>query len=527
MWRVLVSDTLSTKGLQVFEDAEGIQVDVRTGLDPAALREAIAPYDALVIRSATRVTAEVLEAAEHLKVVGRAGIGVDNVDVPAATKRGVVVMNTPGGNTVTTAEHAVALMMSLVRNVPQADASMKEGRWEKKAFQGRELSGKTLGVVGLGNIGSIVADRAQALKMKVIAYDPFLSPERAAELGAERVELDELYRRSDIVTVHVPLLDETRNLIDAGAFERMKPGAYLVCAARGGIVDEDALLDALESGRIAGAALDVYREEPPGASPLVAHPKVVCTPHLGASTVEAQEAVAVQVAEQVVEFLRGGTIRNAVNVPSLPAEALAALAPSLELARALGSLQAQLGADGLRAVDLRYAGRTAEGPTGLLTAAVLEGLLSPVLGERVNRVNAPLVAKERGIRVTETTSANGEDYAALVRLTVELAGRRASLAGALFAEGRARIVEIDGVGIEADPKGDLLVFWALDRPGLVGGIAGILADRGINIGQMKFGRESPGGRAVAVFNVDSAVDDRVLAELRGLPNLLSATRVCL
>ncbi|MBE0617727.1 MAG: phosphoglycerate dehydrogenase, partial [Proteobacteria bacterium] len=419
MKRVLVSDSLSRQGIEILQAADGIQVDVKTGLKADELKAIIGGYDALVVRSSTKVTAELLEAAANLKVVGRAGIGVDNVDVTAATKRGVVVMNTPGGNTVTTAEHALALMMSLVRFVPQATMSMKAGEWEKKKFQGHELCGKSLGVVGLGNIGSIVADRALGLKMKVVAYDPFISPDRAAELGVELLPLDEVYRRADIITVHVPLLDETRGLVGADAFAKMKDGTYLVCAARGGIVDEKALLEAVESGKIAGAALDVFAQEPPGLTPLVSHERVICTPHLGASTVEAQEAVALQVAEQIVDYLVNGTIRNAVNVPSVPSEMLAQMRPYLEMARNLGRLQAQLGAAGLKSVELEYSGKTAEGRTGLYTAAALEGLLSASLGGRVNLVNAPVVARERGIRVVETSARSGEDYTALIRLRVE------------------------------------------------------------------------------------------------------------
>ncbi len=523
MKRVLVSDSLSPQGVEILQRAEGLQVDVKTGMSPDELKGVIGDYDALVIRSATKVTAEILEAATRLKVVGRAGIGVDNVDVPAATKRGVVVMNTPGGNTVTTAEHALALMMSLVRNVPQATMSMKQGQWEKKKFQGRELCGKTLGVIGLGNIGAIVADRAIGLKMKVVAYDPFISDERAAKIGVELADLDHLYQRADIVTVHVPLIDETRNLLNREAFAKMKPGAYLVCAARGGIVDEEALLEALDAGQLSGAALDVFRAEPPGLTPLVQHERVICTPHLGASTSEAQEAVSLQVAEQIVDYLTEGTIRNALNVPSIPGEALEQMRPYLEMARSLGRLQAQLGVQGLKGVELMYSGKTAEGRTGLLTAAALEGLLSASLGERVNLVNAPVVAHNRGIRVVETTASNGEDYSALIRMRVAIAPGSYSLAGAIFGRRDPRIVEIDGIAIEAIPKGHLLVFWNYDRPGLVGSIGTTLGKHQINIGQMQFGRDEPGGRAVTVVNVDSIVGDAVLAELRGLPNVISVT----
>lgn len=524
MKKVLVSDSLSPQGIEILRAAAGLQVDVKTSLKPAELLAVIGEYDALVVRSATKVTAEVLEAATNLKVVGRAGIGVDNVDVPAATKRGVVVMNTPGGNTVTTAEHALALMMSLVRHVPQATISMKAGEWEKKKFQGHELCGKTLGVVGLGNIGSIVADRALGLKMKVLAYDPFIAPDRAAELGVELVDLDTLFRRADIITVHVPLLEETKNLIGSEAFGKMKDGVYLVCAARGGIVDEVALLSALESGKVAGAALDVFQKEPPGLTPLVAHENVICTPHLGASTVEAQEAVSLQVADQIVDYLVNGTIRNAVNVPSVPSEMLVQMRPYLDMARNLGRLQAQLGVTGLKSVELEYSGKTAEGRTGLYTAAALEGLLFASLGGRVNLVNAPVVARERGIRVVETLARAGEDYSALIRLRVETDSGTASLAGAIFGKREPRVVEIDGIGIEAIPQGHLLVFWNYDRPGLVGSIGTTLGKHAINIGQLAFGREAVGGRAVTVVNVDSAAGDEVLEELRGLPNVITVTQ---
>lgn len=524
MKKVLVSDSLSAQGIEILRAAPGLQVDVKTNLTPAGLVAVIGQYDALVVRSATKVTAEVLDAATNLKVVGRAGIGVDNVDVAAATKRGVVVMNTPGGNTVTTAEHALALMMSLVRHVPQATASMKAGEWEKKKFQGHELCGKVLGVVGLGNIGSIVADRALGLKMKVVAYDPFISPDRAAELGVELADLDSLYRRADIVTIHVPLLEETKNLVGADAFAKMKDGVYLVCAARGGIVDEAALLAALESGKVAGAALDVFAKEPPGLTPLVAHERVICTPHLGASTVEAQEAVSLQVADQIVDYLINGTIRNAVNVPSVPSEMLEQMRPYLEMARNLGRLQSQLGVEALTGVELEYSGKTAEGRTGLYTAAALEGLLAASLGGRVNLVNAPVVARERGIRVVETLTRAGEDYSALIRLKVETAAGSATLAGAIFGKREPRVVEIDGIGIEAIPQGHLLIFWNYDRPGLVGSIGTTLGKHAINIGQLAFGRESVGGRAVTVVNVDSPAGEDVLQELRGLPHVISVTQ---
>jgi D-3-phosphoglycerate dehydrogenase len=527
MKKVLVSDSLAEEGLSILRAARGIQVDVKTGLKHEELKAILGSCDALVVRSATKVTADVLEAAPHLRIIGRAGIGVDNVDVAAATKRGVIVVNTPAGNTVTTAEHAVALMMSLVRRIPQAAQSMKRGEWEKKKFEGRELCGKTLGVLGLGNIGSIVADRALGLKMKVISYDPFTSANRAASLGVELVGLDELYARSDVITIHVPILAETKNLINREAFGKMRPGTFLVCAARGGIVDERALLDALESGTIAGAALDVFEQEPPGLTPLVAHERVVCTPHLGASTAEAQVAVSVQVAEQIVEYFGAGTIRNAVNLPNVAPETLAQMGPYLDMARCLGLLQAQLGAAGLKGVRLEYSGKAAEGRIGLLTSSALAGLLTQSCGEAVNLVNASTLVKERGVRVSETTASNGEDYTALIRLTVETAAGTASLAGAIFGKREPRIVEIDGIAIEAIPKGHVLVFWNWDRPGLVGSIGTALGHHSINIGQLQFGRAEPGGRAVTMVNVDGAVPEPVLDELRALPHVISVTKAFL
>ncbi len=527
MRKVLVSDSLAKEGLAILQAAEELQVDVKTGLKPDELKAIIGEYEALVVRSATKVTADLLAAGDNLKVIGRAGIGVDNVDVPVATKRGVVVMNTPAGNIVTTAEHAVALMMSLVRMIPQATASMKQGQWEKKKFQGREIFGKVLGVVGLGNIGSIVADRAVGLKMKVIAYDPFIGAEHAAKMGVELVTLDDLFRRSDVVTIHVPLMEETKNLVNREALAKMKAGSFLVCAARGGIVDEEALLEALDEGRIAGAALDVFSKEPPGLSPLVAHEKVICTPHLGASTAEAQLAVSVQVAEQIVDYFRTGLIRNAVNIPSVPPDVLDQMRPYLDMARSLGRLQAQLGVEGVQSVELEYSGKAAEGRTGLLTASALSGLLSSSLGAGVNLVNAPIVARERGLKVSETTARNGEDYTALIRLKVHAGDRSSTLAGAIFGRREPRIVELDGIAIEAIPTGHLLVFWNWDRPGLVGNIGMTLGRHEINIAQLQFGRESEGGRAVTVVNVDTPVSDEVLQELRQLPNVVSVIRAFL
>ncbi|PLX41267.1 MAG: phosphoglycerate dehydrogenase [Deltaproteobacteria bacterium] len=527
MKRVLISDNLAKEGIDILNAFEGLEVDVNTGLKPEELKEIIGNYDGLVIRSATKVTAEILEAAKNLKVVGRAGIGVDNVDVPAATNKGVIVMNTPGGNTTTTAEHALSLMMSLVRNIPQATASMKEGKWEKKKFQGHEMCGKTLGVIGLGAIGSIVADRALGLKMKVLAYDPFITPERAAELGVEKASLEELFAGADIITIHVPKLKETTDLINAATIATMKDGVYIVCAARGGIVNEGDLLAGLESGKVAGAALDVFSEEPPGLTPLVSHPNLICTPHLGASTEEAQTAVAIQVAEQIGNYLLKGVIVNSINVPSVSPEALEQMGPFLHLAEKLGALQAQLGLEAIRAVEIEYSGKAAEGRTPLLTAAALSGLLKHAAGEWVNIVNAPVTAKERGIDVRETVSSKGGDYTSLIRLNVVADKGGRPLAGAVFGKNEPRVVEIDGIDIEATPEGNMLILWNNDRPGLVGAIGTTLGERGINIGQLQFGRSAPGGDAITVINVDSEPDDATLEALGALDNVNNLHKVYL
>ncbi len=527
MKRVLVSDSLASEGLDILNEEAGVEVDYKTGLSPDELKEIIGQYHGLIIRSSTKVTADVLAVADNLEVVGRAGIGVDNVDVPAATKKGVVVMNTPGGNTTTTAEHAISLMMSLVRNIPQATMSMKEGKWEKKKFQGHEITGKTLGIVGLGAIGSIVADRAVGLKMKVIAYDPFITPERARKLGVTQVELDELYERADLISIHVPKLKETANLICNETIAKMKDGVYIVCAARGGIVNEDALLAALESGKVAGAALDVFNEEPPGLIPLISHPNLICTPHLGASTEEAQTAVALQVADQVCDYLVRGIILNALNVPSVPQEALEQMRPYIKLAESLGKLQAQLGVSGISGIDIEFSGHAAEGHTSLLTAAALSGLMSGVVGDWVNLVNAPVVARERGIKVKETVSGNGEDYTSLIRLKVDSESGGISVAGAIFGKSEPRVVEIDGIGIEAIPDGNILILWNYDKPGLVGSIGTTLGNNSINIGQLQFGRDEPGGRAITVVNVDTEPDEKTLKELSELDNVISVHKLVL
>ena len=524
MPKVLISDKLSPAAVEIFRGRD-IDVDVMPGLSAPELRGVIAPYDGLAIRSATKVTKELLDAARNLKVVGRAGIGVDNVDVKSATARGVVVMNTPYGNAITTAEHAIALMFALARQIPEASASTKAGKWEKNRFMGVELFGKTLGVIGCGNIGSIVADRAVGLKMRVIAYDPYLTEQRAVDLGVEKVELDELLRRADLVTLHTPLTDATRNILSREAIARMKPGVRIVNCARGGLVDEDALAEALRSRHVAGAALDVFETEPATDSALFALDNVVCTPHLGAATAEAQENVALQVAEQMSDFLLTGAVTNAINMPSVSAEDAPRLRPYMELCRLLGSFAGQLtqAREGnLHSVSVEYEGHAAELNHKPLTAAALAGVLSPML-EGVNMVSAPIAAREHGIEVAETVHDRPSEYQTLVRVSVTTERQTRSVAGTLFAGSRPRIVEIKGIKVEADFARNMLYVTNLDKPGFIGKFGAVLSDAGINIATFHLGRAAPGGDAICLVSVDEDVPESVLREVRALPLVMQAT----
>jgi D-3-phosphoglycerate dehydrogenase len=524
MPHVLISDKLSPAAVEIFR-ARGIEADVKPGLKPAELREIIGAYDGLAIRSATKVTRELLEAAPNLKVVGRAGIGVDNVDVKTATARGVVVMNTPHGNSITTAEHAIALMFALARQIPEATASTKAGKWEKNRFLGVELSGKTLGLIGCGNIGSIVADRAQGLHMRVTAYDPYLSETRALQLGVEKVDLPELLARADIITLHVPLTDATRNILSAGALARCKPGVRIVNCARGGLVDEAALADALRSGHAAGAALDVFETEPATDSPLFALETVVCTPHLGAATAEAQENVALQVAEQMSDFLLTGAVANAINMPSVSAEDAPRLRPTMELCRQLGAFAGQMvmaGEGTLRAVAVEYEGAAAGLNHKPLTAAALAGVLGPAMAG-VNAVNAPVLARDHGIAVSETSHDRAGEYQTLVRLTVTTDKQARSVAGTLFATGRPRLVEVKGIPVEADFARHMLYVTNQDKPGFIGRFGATLAGAGINIATFHLGRATPGGDAICLVAVDEPLPEAVLAMVRGLPLVVQAT----
>src|SRR5215218_182751 len=448
--RVLISDALSPAAVQIFRD-RGVEADFQPelGKDRGKLAAAIGDYDGLAVRSATKVTAKILDNARNLKVIGRAGIGVDNVDVPAATARGVIVMNTPFGNSITTAEHAIAMMFALARQIPQADASTQAGKWEKNRFMGVELTAKTLGVIGCGNIGAIVASRGLGLHMKVIAYDPFLSPERALEIGVEKVELDDLLRRADVITLHVPLTDRTRNVLSAEAIAKTKRGVSIINCARGGLVDEEALRAALDSGHVAGAAFDVFTVEPATQNPLFGHPNVVCTPHLGAATTEAQENVALQIAEQMSDYLLHGAISNAVNFPSITAEEAPKLRPFVELAAKLGSFAGQLTETGINKVHLTYEGAVAEMKTRALTSAALAGLLRPILQD-INVVSAPIIARERGIVVDETTREHAGDFDNLITVTVTTERQERSVSGTVFADGKPRIVNIKGIRVDAE-----------------------------------------------------------------------------
>ena len=520
--KVLISDALSPAAVQIFKD-RGVEVDFQPNLgkDKEKLAAIIGNYEGLAIRSATKVTAKILEKADKLKVIGRAGIGVDNVEIPAATARGVIVMNTPFGNSITTAEHAITMMLALAREIPAADVSTQAGKWEKNRFMGVEITAKTLGVIGCGNIGSIVADRAQGLKMKVIAYDPFLSPERALDLGVEKVDLPELFRRADFITLHTPLTDKTRNIIDAKSIAQMKKGVRIINCARGGLVDEKALRDALDSGQVAGAAFDVFVEEPAVDNPLFGHPNVICTPHLGASTTEAQENVALQVAEQMSDYLLSGAISNAVNFPSITAEEAPKLRPYITLAEKLGSFAGQLTETGITKVQLCYQGPVAKMKTKALTSAALSGLLKPMLGE-VNVVSAPAVAKERGMVIEEMTREGAGDYENLITLTVTTERQSRHVSGTVFADGRPRIVNIKGIRMDAEFGPSMIYITNLDKPGFIGKFSSVLGDAGINIATFHVGREAPGGNAVSLIEIDGELTPEVLKQVQALPQVQQA-----
>jgi D-3-phosphoglycerate dehydrogenase len=515
--KILISDNLAAEGVRIFEEA-GFDVDARTSTPADELMNIIGDYDGLVIRSATKITPELLEKASHLKVIGRAGAGLDNVNIPAASQKGIVVMNTPGGNTVTTAEHTLAMIMSLCRNIPQATASLKANKWEKKKFTGMELMGKTLGVIGLGNIGKNVAKRARSLEMKVIGYDPYMTEEMAHSLGVSLVSLEEIYVESDIITVHTPMTSETKHLINADTIAKMKDGVRLVNCARGGIIKEADLLEALKSGKVAAVALDVFETEPPVDNPLLAFDNVVVTPHLGASTSEAQVNVALMVANQMVEYLKTGVAKNARNLAAVSPEEMEKIEPYVSLGEKLGSFLGQVADGRADQVTMEYFGDAAELNSEPLSTAILKGFLSHFA--EVNFVSAPYLAKERGIKVAEIKSNERPNFQNKITVTIRGKYGRNSISGTLFNNKDPRIIMVDDMPLEAIPEGEMLIFRNHDKPGVIGSVGRALADAEINIARMQFGREEPGGKAISIVNVDSRVDPSLLEKLATLPNVV-------
>ncbi len=524
-YRVLVADKLSSKGIETLKKEEKIRCYVDANMSPGELMATIREYDGIIIRSKTRLTADIINASEKLQVIGRAGIGVDNIDLQAATRRGILVMNTPRENAIATAEHTIAMMLAMSRNIPQADASTKSGKWERAKFMGLELYDKTLGIIGIGSIGSLVAERAQGLKMNVVAYDPYISPDAAAQKGIPLVGLDDLLTRSDFISIHTPLTEETGNLMNAGAFDRMKTGVMIINCARGGIVNERALLDALKSGKVRGAALDAFENETAGNNPLFEMDNVICTPHIGAATTEAQENVAVAIADQVVDFFINKRIRNAVNTPIVSPDVLHAVKPYLDLGEKLGSFLTQISDVAIEEISIEYKGAVAEYNVSPISVSILRGLLTPYMGEVVNFVNASIIAKDRGIRVRESKSSTAEDFASMVGITAMGRGERNYIAGALFGTKDFRIVQINDFVIEAVPKGNMLLIQNYDRPGVIGNIGTALGNRNINIATMQFSRERLGGAAISLLHLDSVISKEVMEELSQLPNIISVKHV--
>ena len=515
MVKVLISDKMDPRCVEILESNLGVEVDVETGLEPEELQAIVGQYEALIVRSGTKVTEEILGAARSLRVIGRAGAGVDNIDVAAATRRGIIVMNTPGGNSVSTAEHSFAMLIALARNIPQATGSLKARKWERSRYIGVELSGKTLGILGLGKVGRQVAARGAAFGMRVCGYDPFVSAEMAESYGARLVEMDEVFATADFISVHLPLGEQTRHIIGDAEFARCKEGVFWVNCARGGIVDEDALLRALETGQVAGAALDVFEQEPPVGWELIEHEQVICTPHLGASTREAQASVALQVAEQVGDALMDRVIRNAVNVPSVEPDVYQKMRPFLDLADRLGRIQAQLLEGQLERITLEYHGDVTGYPTSPLTAAALRGLVGSISDEPVNFVNAPFFMQERGVRVDELRSSEHEDYANLITVVCQTSRGARTLSGSIFAKHEPRLVRMDEYTFDATPQGHMLFYINDDRPGIIGRVGTVMGNQRVNIAQMSCGRHERGGRALTVLNVDSEIPQEVIETLLG------------
>jgi D-3-phosphoglycerate dehydrogenase / 2-oxoglutarate reductase len=523
--RILVCDGLEKTGVEILQAAKGLSVDEQPNIKADEIAEIIGDYDGLIVRSKTQVTAELIERAANLRVVGRAGTGVDNIDVAAATRRGIVVMNAAAGNTVTTAEHTWAMLMALARQIPQAAASTKAGGWEKSKFIGVELMNKTLGIIGLGRIGSTVADRARAFGMNVIAYDPYFTPEAARELGIDMTSLDEIFSRSDFITLHTPLIEATRNIINADSIQKMKTGVRIINCARGGLIDEVALAEAVSAGKVAGAAIDVFEQEPtPKDNPLLALHQVICTPHLGASTQEAQLGVATMIAEQVLDYLQNNAVRGAVNAPSVSAELLEVIGPYISLGEKIGSFQGQVFGHDLREVEIEYSGDVTEHDVKPITQAILSGLLSPVI-ERVSMVNASIVAEERGIKVSESLQRKAKDFASMIRVRTVTGSKESEVAGALFGRRDARIVRINGFNTEAIPKGHILFLLNRDIPGVLGRVASFIGDKNVNIGRLYLGRKIVGENALALIQIDQDLSSEALKELTGLHGVISVQQV--
>ncbi len=524
--KVLISDKISPKGIKIFEQTEGIELDIKTDLTPQELIACIAEYDALVVRSSTKVTKEVIEAAKNMKVIGRAGSGVDNIDVQSATKKGIVIMNTPGGNTITTAEHSIAMLLALCRFIPQADASMKQKKWEKKSFMGTEYFGKTLGVIGLGKIGAEVAKRAKGLMMKLIAYDPYISTDAAQRLEVELVDLDELFRRSDFITIHTPKTPETMNLINAAAISKMKDGVKIINCARGGIVNEKDIAEAIKNGKVSGVAFDVFSTEPPSEdNPLYGIPQVIMTPHLGAATEEAQDKVAVDIAYQIIDLLKNGITCNALNAPCVAKEVLMNIKPYIMLAEKMGGMVCQISEGRMSQFWIHYSGEIINNDLGPVSIAAVKGLLRHILREEVNDVNAMILAKERGLKIEETKESAMGAFSSLLCLTLKTDKGETSLSGTLFNKTDPRIVKLNSFDIEILPSENMLIFSNIDKPGVIGNIGFTLGNNNINIASMQFGREKPGGNAVSVVSIDSSVTKELLEQLRALPNVVSVKSV--
>jgi D-3-phosphoglycerate dehydrogenase len=520
--KVLVSDKLAKEGLRILEKEKKIHVDVKTGLKPEELKKIIGNYDGLIVRSGTKVTRDIIQAAKKLKIIGRAGVGLDNVDVEAASRKGIVVMNAPGGNTISTAEHTVSMILALSRNIPQAHQSLKQGRWDRKKFMGTEIYGKTLGIIGLGRIGAEVSKRAMSFGMKVLAYDPYLSLDRAKDLRIESTNLKKLLQQADYISVHTPLTDETKHLISDKEIALMKKGVKIVNCARGGIIDEQAIIKGLKTGKIAGCALDVYEQEPPQEGPLVKMDNVVVTPHLGASTEEAQVNVAIDIAKQICNGLLGRGLQNAVNAPSLAPETQEFMQPYVVLSEKIGALLSQLAEGHIMRLRIEYRGNISSYDTAPLTAACAKGMLQPFMGETVNYINASCLAKERGVSIEETKSERIENFANLVSAVIKTEKEELSVWGTVFAKSDPRIVRINKYYLEAHPTGHMLVIRNRDLPGVVGVIGTLLGENKINIAEMTFGRDRPGGEAISVLKVDSAIPPKVLEKIKNSKNIYDA-----